>query len=67
MLYSTGCPRCRVLEKKLNDVGIRYSKVEDVDLMIANGMMSAPMLEVNGETMDFAKAMMWIQNGKVGA
>ena len=63
VLYSTGCPRCRVIEKKLDDAGVQYSKIEDVDLMISKGMMSAPMLEVNGETMDFAKAINWV-NGR---
>lgn len=67
VLYSTGCPRCKILKKKLDDCGTKYTLVEDVELMISKRIMSAPMIEVNGETMDFAKAMMWIQNGKVGA
>jgi len=60
VLYSTGCPRCRVLEKKLDDAGIKYIRVEDVHLMIAKGMMAAPMLEVNEEIIDFARAIDWV-------
>jgi len=53
------------LGKKLDNVGVKYTKIEDVGLMMAKGMMSAPMLEVNGEIMDFAKAINWV-NGKAG-
>ena len=60
VLYTTGCPKCRILGKKLDNVGVKYTKIEDVGLMMAKGMMSAPMLEVNGEIMDFAKAIDWV-------
>ena len=60
VLYTIGCPKCRVLEKKLEDSGIKYTRVEDIHLMMAKGMMSAPMLEVNREIMDFAKAIDWV-------
>lgn len=34
-MYSTNCPKCRVLEMKLNSKGIAYSVVTDVDEMVA--------------------------------
>lgn len=67
VLYSTGCSRCHILEMKLDEDGIQYSKVENVELMIAKGIMSAPMLEVNGEIMNYDQASDWIKNRKVGA
>ncbi len=30
-LYSTHCPKCDVLEKKLQNKGIKYQAVYDVD------------------------------------
>ena len=63
VLYTTGCSKCRILKGKLDAAEIKYTQVEDVDLMIARGMMTAPMLEVNGEIMDFAKAINWV-NGR---
>lgn len=59
-LYSTGCPRCSVLEKKLEQKGVDYNKVTDVKLMLELGIKSAPVLEVNGERMDFSKAIAWV-------
>lgn len=61
ILYSTNCPKCKVLEKKLDNSGIQYEVVTDEDLMIEKGFLSAPMLEVDGSVMDFGKAMKWLK------
>lgn len=61
-LYSTHCPKCIVLEKKLQSTKVQYNLVEDQDVMIKKGFMSAPMLEVDGEVMDFTKAVNWVNN-----
>lgn len=59
VLYSTGCPKCNVLKKKMDAQGIQYSEVNDIDEMQKLGMMTAPMLSVDGELMDFSKAVEW--------
>ena len=61
-LYSTHCPKCVVLEKKLVNAQVEFHLVEDQDTMIEKGFMSAPMLEVDGEVMDFTKAVEWVNN-----
>lgn len=60
VLYSTGCPRCRVLEKKLNEKNIIFELVNDEDVMIEKGFMTAPMMEINGNLYDFKNAVDWI-------
>lgn len=60
ILYSTHCPQCNVLEKKLNQNHIAYEEVNDVNVMRKKGFLSAPMLEVDGEIMDFKTANNWI-------
>ena len=62
-LYTTHCPRCEVLKKKLDNAGIKYAIVEDEKKMLDKGFTSAPMLEVDGEIMDFMKANSWV-NGR---
>lgn len=57
VLYSTHCPRCKVLESKLKQMGIPYEEVNDVETMKKMGIMSAPMLSVDGELMDFTMAV----------
>ena len=60
-LYSIGCKKCKVLEKRLDEAGVKYTLVDDEDAMINKGFMSAPMLEVDGTVMDFGKAMKWLK------
>ena len=60
VLFSTHCPRCNVLEKKLQQKNISYEEVNDVDIMEEKGYLSVPVLEVDGEIMNFAAANTWI-------
>lgn len=61
-LYTTHCPRCMVLEKKLNAKNIDYVENTDVDLMISKGMLSVPILEVDGKLLNFKEANDWLNN-----
>ncbi len=58
--YSTHCPKCKVIETKLNKKGIKYEEIDDLDVMLAKGYKSAPMLVVDGKDMDFVKANKWL-------
>lgn len=60
VLYSTNCPKCNVLEKKLQDKKIDFVIENNVDKIVEKGFMSAPVLEVDGSFMDFKKAIDWI-------
>ena len=62
LIYSTNCPRCSVLEKKLSSANINYKLVTDADLMVEKGFTSVPMLEVDGKVMDFKSAIEWVNN-----
>lgn len=59
-LYQHGCPRCRVLKMKLDQKGIQYDEVTDVETMKAKGFQEAPKLEVNGVVYGFKEAVEWI-------
>lgn len=63
VLYSTHCPRCQVLATKLDNAGIAYTTFTDVDEMSKKGIMSVPMLEVDGKMLDFKKAVDWVNGG----
>lgn len=61
VLYSTNCPKCKILETKLNKKGISYSIVTDVNMMLEKGFTQAPVLEVNGEVKEFRAANTWVE------
>ena len=60
ILYSTNCPRCMVLEKKLQNAGIQYELNTDVDEMLNLGLFEAPNLKINGVLYNFKEAINWI-------
>ena len=60
ILYSTGCPKCNILKKKLEDANMEYSVVEDVDVMLSKGLKEVPWLEVDGNLMNFVDSSKWI-------
>ena len=60
VLYSTHCPRCNVLEKKLRDKSIEFEEINDIDVMTKKGISQVPMLEIDGEIMDFGSANNWV-------
>mgnify|MGYP003565758683 FL=1 len=60
ILYSTGCPKCNILKKKLADAQIDYKVIEDVDVMVSKGLKEVPWLEVDGNLMNFVDSSKWI-------
>lgn len=59
-LYTTGCPQCKVLKAKLDAKNIKYETNENIDDMIALGVMSAPVLKVDDQVLKFADAVKWV-------
>lgn len=62
ILYTIGCPKCKVLESKLDKKGIKYERCEDIETMRQKNLKSAPVLEVDGELMEFSLAIKWVNN-----
>lgn len=60
ILYSTKCPRCLMLEKKLEQHGIDFEEITDTNVMIEKGFTTVPMLEVDGQIMDYNESIKWI-------
>lgn len=65
ILYSTGCPKCQVLIKKLNDCKLIYSVVSDVETIKSLGIDAVPVLSIDGELYNFSQANKWINNREV--
>ena len=61
VLYEHGCPRCKVLKMKLDQKGIQYENITDVEIMKSKGFQEAPKLEVDGVVMDFKEAVDWLK------
>ena len=62
VLYSTGCPRCKVLKSKLNAKGIYFEENNSVDDMAKLGITEVPVLSVYGQLLNFSEAIEWVND-----
>ena len=57
-IYTTQtCPKCKILKKKLQEKGIEYKEFNDEDEMQRMGILSVPVMDVDGEQLDFPAAI----------
>lgn len=56
-LYTTNCPRCKVLETKLNQSNINYNISNNMEIVINKGFLTAPVLEIDGIFFTFEEAL----------
>lgn len=60
VLYTTHCPACKILETKLKSKGVAYEVNESEEAIRDLGYTSAPLLQVDGEVMEFATAVQYV-------
>lgn len=60
--YTTHCPKCLVLEKKLKNSGLEYQIITDIESMKATGKLTSPLLEVDGRIMEFSEAVSFLNS-----
>ncbi len=64
ILYSTGCPKCKILKQKLDSKGISYTVNDSVKEMLSLGIAQAPVLSVDGKLYSFNEALAVVQSLK---
>ena len=66
IMYTTHCPQCKILAKKLDRKGVSYIEEEDTQKMVELGISTVPMLSVDGGApMNFKQAVEWINSLEV--
>lgn len=60
VMYSTGCPRCKILQDKLAKINETVTMIYGEEEIEKLGYTSAPLLEVDGTMMDFGQAVRWV-------
>lgn len=66
-LFTINCPKCKVLESKLNKANISYAICNDIQEMKKLGIdtLPFPILRVNDKIMEFMEAVNWINNSSI--
>lgn len=60
VLYTTHCPKCCILEKKLQSKGVDYITCTDIETMKSLGIEYTPILDVDGTLLSFAEAVAYV-------
>lgn len=61
IFYTTGCPRCQVLKKKMDSLGIEYQLNNDIEEMMLWGVQTVPVLRIEKQLLDFSQAVKWLK------
>lgn len=63
--YSTNCPKCKILKKKLESSGLEYEFIEDEEevLRVAreHNILEAPFTIIDGEVLNFSQTIKALQ------
>lgn len=57
ILYSTNCPKCKVLKKKLEQKNIPFIENNNIEEMKEKGIYEVPVLEKDGILFNFTEAI----------
>ena len=66
VLYSTNCPKCKVITKKLQMKNLAFTEIDCkadatyIEMLSGKGFKGMPVLQVGDEFYDFVKANKWI-------
>ena len=61
LLYTTGCPKCRILEKKLADKNVAFETCSDPNKIRDLGIMSVPVLKCpDGKMLQYFDAVKYV-------
>lgn len=67
MMYSTGCPKCKTLERKLAKANVNFCICEELDVIqeiaAETGFDTLPILQVGEKYLTFSDAIAWIKEG----
>ena len=65
VMYSTGCPKCKILKKKLDEKKVVYEEETDVEKMKSKGIYRVPVLEVDGKLFSYSEAVKLVNDGGI--
>ena len=65
VMYSTGCPKCKILKKKLDEKKVVYEEETDIEKMKSKGIDRVPVLEVDGKLFSYSEAVKLVNDGGI--
>lgn len=61
ILYSTDCPRCKLVKQMLDVHNIPYTEIVNKQVILDKDFDSVPMMDVDGKIMDYSGILTWLE------
>lgn len=62
IIYSSNCPKCIVLKKKLEQKNITFTECNDFQKLLDANIKTLPVLEVDDKLLTFNDAVNYVDN-----
>lgn len=62
IVYSSNCPKCIILKKKLEQKNINFTESNDFQKLLDVNIKTLPVLEVDNQLLTFNDAVKYVDN-----
>ena len=63
-LYTTHCPKCKILEERLNEKNVKFEITDDMAELQKMNFKSVPNLEIDGKIYNYLEAIKYLNKVK---
>ena len=59
-LYTTHCPKCKILEERLNEKKVKYEVIDNIEELQKMNFKSVPNLEIDGKIYNYLDSIRYL-------
>ena len=63
-LYTTHCPKCKILEERLNEKKVKYEVIDNIEELQKMNFKSVPNLEIDGKIYNYLDSIRYLNKIK---
>ena len=63
-LYTTHCPKCKILEERLNEKKVKYEVIDNIEEHQKMNFKSVPNLEIDGKIYNYLDSIRYLNKMK---
>ena len=63
-LYTTHCPKCKILEERLNEKKVKYEVIDNIEELQKMNFKSVPNLEIDGKIYNYLDSIRYLKKMK---
>ena len=63
-LYTTHCPKCKILEERLNEKKVKYEVIDNIEELQKMNFKSVPNLDIDGKIYNYLDSIRYLNKMK---